>query len=359
VYCYICAVSDSFSAPNGQSAQIIAEIGLIHEGSLGLALSMSAEVAKLGANIIKFQAHFPDEESSREEKFRVHFSLQDETRWDYWQRTSFTSKEWGILKREVESMGAAFSVSVFSSYALNFFLDIGVSTLKLGSGDLLNYELLEGLADFEGTLLMSTGMSTWMEIEEAASWLKDSKCDSSSAILQCTSKYPAPLDQVGINVMLKIDRELGVKSGLSDHSRGLSASYLALSSGARYIEKHVTPSPFMFGPDIASSIDFVELARIVQFRNDLSSLRQTVDKDLVARELTDLRKLFGRSLGLRHDFPAGHRVTLDDFCLRKPGGGLSWGERQKFLGQELTRPYTKGELLARSHFAESNQEVQR
>jgi N-acetylneuraminate synthase len=329
---------------------IIAEIGLSHEGSLGLAISMAESALKSGADIIKYQAHFPEAESSEQEKFRIHFTRQDESRWDYWDRTSFSLKEWKILKEAVESKGGKFCVSVFSKFALDFFLNMDVTIIKLGSGDFTNQELRQALESFTGTLLLSSGMANWNEIEEAAFWIKHSKCDGNSAILQCTSKYPTQNNQVGLNVMQSIRENLGVLSGLSDHTSQIHSSLAAIVLGAKYIEKHFAISRDLFGPDIKSSILPSDLKLISEFRHALPDLLMPVDKDKVADELQDLRNIFGRSLGLKRDFLVGERPSIDDFCLRKPSGGLLWQSRITYIGKALKKHYSTRELLSEDHF---------
>lgn len=332
--------------------EIIAEIGLVHEGSLGLAMSLSSAAIEHGADIVKFQAHFPEVESSSLEKFRVPFAVQDETRWDYWQRTAFSIDEWCKLKQHVENLGALFSVSVFSTHAFEIFKSMQIEVIKLGSGDFNNDELFDTLHDFSGTVVLSTGMATWLEIEKKADWMKNSSCSHDSAILQCTSSYPTPLDQVGINVMLEIQKRFGVLSGLSDHTMGITSSLAAIAYGARYVEKHVTPSPYMFGPDVAASISFEELRQIEQFRNELVQVMKPIDKDAMAEEMSALKLLFGRSLALKRNLPTSSRIELDDFCLRKPGGGYDWDSRHSFVGRALRRPYNTQEILNESHFEE-------
>ncbi len=341
---------------NSNETRIIAEVGLAHEGSLGLAMTMAKASLEAGADIVKFQAHFPEFESSSLEGFRLHFAVQDVSRWSYWKRTAFSRAHWKILKDFVEESGGEFSVSVFSAYAVSLFRELETNVIKLGSGDLNNPELRECLSDFEGTVILSTGMASWSEIHEAANWLQESKCDSNSAILQCTSMYPTPYDKVGVNVMQEITIRTGVKSGLSDHSRGLSASLVAMTLGASYIEKHVTLSPYMFGPDISSSISLDELTFLHKFRGDLLALRQQVDKDEIMQDFNQMRDLFGRSLGLREDLPKGTVIQPNHFCLRKPSGGFRWEEREKFVGQKLVRDYNSQDIVRACHFLDSTEE---
>lgn len=339
-----------------KSTKIIAEVGLSHEGSLGLAMSIAEGAIEHGAELVKFQAHFPEFESSRSESFRIPFAVQDASRWDYWRRTSFSKDEWRLLKKSVEDQGGVFAVSVFSAAAIEMFLDLDTKVIKLGSGDLNNKELLSELKQYSGTVILSTGMANWLEIEEAGNWLKSSKASSDSAILQCTSAYPTPLDEVGLNVMQEITQKLGIPSGLSDHSQGTSASIAAIVLGASYIEKHLTLSRFMFGPDVPSSVSLEQLKFLCEFRDDFTRLKTPVDKDKKAAELEEMRSTFGRSLGLVRDMPLGSIVTIKDFCLRKPVGGFDWDQRLELAGRKLVKPYFIGELLEESHFVAETRE---
>jgi len=333
------------------NCRIVAEIGLAHEGSLGSAIALSKAAIKAGAHIIKFQVHHSDEESSKAEIFRTNFSKQDLTRWDYWERTAFTKQEWLLLKMEVEAFGGVFAASVFSEYSIDIMQDIGTRILKLGSGDLNNAQLLEKLVDFNGTLIMSTGMAFESEVLEAVNWLKESSCKSDSAILQCSSIYPTPLESVGLSVMVKIMQEHGIKSGLSDHSQGISASLMAIIQGASYIEKHVVFSQEMFGPDVSSAATFEQLKFLRKSLDEFNVLSVPINKDDITKNLKQIREIFGRSLALKKSFPKGHTLVLEDFCLRKPSGGLKWDNRLGFEGKVLSKPYEAGEILDLSFFS--------
>jgi N-acetylneuraminate synthase len=334
--------------------KLIAEIGLSHEGSLGNALNLATASIRSGADVVKFQCHLPEYESSEREEFRVAFSNQDISRWHYWLRTSFTFEQWQQIKSHVENLGGIFGVSVFSGVALEQMIALGTEFIKLGSGDLRNDELIEGLQNYNGDVVLSSGMATWAEISKASEWLKSAKVGAGSAILQCTSKYPTDLSEVGLNVMQQISQNLEVNTGLSDHTRGISSSIAAISLGAYYVEKHVVYSKEMFGPDVESSITFEELRSLSDYRDDFQKLKNKVNKDEVSLEFQDLRTKFGRSLGLKRNFASGEKPLIQDFCLRKPGGGISWAERFDFVEKELSVEYKAFELLTYDHFVRSD-----
>lgn len=336
-----------------EKSQIIAEIGLSHEGSLGQAHSFIDSVKNAGADIVKFQIHIPEFESSKNEEFRINFSTQDRTRMDYWARTAFTKLQFEELHKHATDLNLGFCVSVFSGRAVEWARELNIKFIKIGSGDINNDEILESLDGYNGNVILSSGMSTWSEIRNALTKFSGKLKDVSNlTLLQCTSLYPTPLSLTGINIMIEMkNRFPEINIGLSDHTTGINSALVALIYGAKIIEKHVTFSKFMFGPDIKSSIDFAELSQLVNFRNDLFEIMTPVDKDLVAEKLIDQKKLFGRSLGLKFNYPAGHLLDKNDFCLRKPAGGFTWEERLKFIGYPLSKDYSNDELLQPEHLS--------
>jgi N,N'-diacetyllegionaminate synthase len=333
-----------------EKPKIIAEIGLSHEGSLGNAKNAIYESVCSGADVVKFQIHFAEFESSQNEQFRINFSEQDLSRWDYWKRTSFNNDQWQILKDYTHSLGAKFCASVFSFKAIEVMSDIKAEIVKVGSGDSQNQEIAELLENFSGEIIVSTGMSSWADIQNITKLYSKSFKNRKLTILQCTSLYPTPLNKLGVNVIKEIKDKLGLKSGLSDHSVGINGSIIAMALGADYIEKHVVFSKKMFGPDSSSSITFEELKVLSNFRNELMEILVQVDKDLEVKNYDSLRKIFGRSLGLKTSMSIGHTITADDFCLRKPSGGFTWSDRKSFIGKTLVRQYSAHEFLSPKHF---------
>jgi len=334
--------------------KISAESGLSHEGSLGYAVNFVEACSRAGADIIKFQMHFADAESSDKESFRVNFSIQDSTRWDYWKRTEFSTTQWEKIFVACLKFNVIPQVTVFSVRAIEVCRNLGINEVKLGSGDLDNLELSEAILDWSRVnrnlqLTISTGMANLRDVADAIERFEMFRSQEKLIVLQCTSMYPTPLEFVGLSTMLEIQEKFKVRVGLSDHSQGLNASFIALSLGANLVERHVVFDRRMFGPDTSSSITVDELSELVRFRNDLSILSKPVAKDEVSHRLESQRILFGRSLALKEPQKIGHIIEPQDFCLRKPAGGFAWKDRELFVGKALLQEYIGSEFLDLRH----------
>jgi N,N'-diacetyllegionaminate synthase len=323
---------------------IIAEIGQAHEGSLGLAHSFIDAVAETGVDAIKFQTHIAHAESCKEDRFRVSFSYEDHTRYEYWKRMEFSQEQWRGLADHARSRGLIFLSTPFSIEAINLLNDLNVPAWKLGSGDFSNIQFIEAIAKTRKPIILSTGMSTYAEIANCVNVLE--KYDLDYAILQCTSMYPTPLEKVGLNVLNYLQKLYKCPVGLSDHSGLIISSISSFVLGASIVEVHVTFDRRMFGPDSCSSLTFSELAQLKLYRDQFYKIKSNeVDKDAVAKELSESKVLFTRSLALRLPVKMGEIIAPDNVILKKPGIGISPSDLDKVLGKRAIRDLSNDQLL--------------
>lgn len=323
---------------------IIGEIGQNHDGSLGMCHAYIDALADAGAHAIKFQTHIAAQESTVDEQFRVKFSYQDATRFDYWRRMEFTEDQWAELKAHADERGIAFISTPFSVAAVELLERIGVEVWKIGSGDTASEGMMSAILATGKPLMVSTGMSDWAEIDEVVDLLTDAGADFS--LLQCTSKYPTPMVDVGLNVLPEMRDRYGCRVGLSDHTGSLSPSMAAIARGFGLIEVHATFDRRMFGPDVAASLTIEEIAWLVRFAEDVDTLdTNPVDKDAMADELREQKALFARSVALREDRSAGHVLAEGDFVAKKPGTGIPWAERHGLVGKSLAADTPANRLL--------------
>lgn len=327
-----------------QQPFIIGEIAQNHDGSLGMAHAYIDALADAGADAIKFQTHIATEESTLDDQFRVKFSYQDATRYDYWRRMEFTEMQWHELKAHADDRKIGFLSTPFSVAAVELLSRIGVETWKIGSGDTMSGEMLDAVLATNKPLIVSSGMSSWHELDTIVERLSRSR--SPYTLLQCTSKYPTPLADVGLNNLYEMKKRYGCRIGLSDHSGTLSPSLAAIARGFTIIEVHATFDRRMFGPDVSASLTIEQIASLAQFAGDLRCMDASpVNKDEMATALGQQKALFNRSLALRQNLPGGHVLCEKDLTQKKPGSGIPWSEKERVIGRKLRHDVPMNRLL--------------
>jgi N,N'-diacetyllegionaminate synthase len=329
---------------------IIGEVAQAHDGSLGLAHAYIDAIAAAGADAVKFQTHIAAAESTPSEPWRIRFSLQDCTRYEYWKRMEFTEEQWQGLRRHADERGLLFLSSPFSVEAVDLLVRVGVPGWKVASGEVANVQLLDKLLDSRLPMLLSTGMSPLSEIDEAVARIQAAAVPL--AVLQCTSQYPTPPERLGLNLIPFFRERYGCRVGLSDHSGTIFAGLAAATLGIDVLEVHVTLSPEMFGPDVVASVTTAELRQLVHGVRFIESARaHPVDKDELGRELAPMRDLFGKSLVARVDVRAGTVLTANHVAAKKPGTGIPAARMASVLGRTLTRDLRADEQLRPQDFA--------
>ena len=317
---------------------IIAEIAQAHDGSLGFAHAMIDAAAEAGVDAVKFQTHIADAESTPGEPWRVKFSPQDETRYDYWKRMEFTPEQWAGLKRHAEDKGLAFLSSPFSMEAVDLLRAIGgVAAWKVASGEVTNVPMLIEMCRDGIPILLSSGMSDLEEIGQAVRLIRDHG-NPPLCLMQCTSSYPTPPEKVGINVMCDLAERFGTAVGLSDHSATIFPGLIAAWEGAKVIEVHLTLSRRAFGPDVVASLTVEEMAELVRGVRFVEAMRANpLNKAALKEDMARMRATFMKSLMLKRDMKAGEEITEDVLIARKPGTGLPASDYFRVLGRKLKR----------------------
>lgn len=328
---------------DNQKTFIIAEVGLSHEGSLGIAKSFIDNISKAGADAVKFQMHYPEYESSKYEKFRKKFSLQDRSRFDYWKRTSFNTIEWHKLKKYSEKKGLIFLCSPFSKKSVEILANLKVEAWKIASGEFNNYLMLKQISKIsKKPLILSTGLSTISEIKSVI----NSNQIKNFSILQCNSDYPTKPKEVGHKIVAKLKKNFNCPVGISDHSGSLNSLKIGVSMNANIIEAHVTFSKSFFGPDTIASITFKELKELINFRDMFYDINKTefLKNKLSLTQIRN-RKLFTKSIVLNKDKKLGSKIYYEDLDARKPLIGIPVYDYKKIINKKLKKDKKKGEFI--------------
>lgn len=311
---------------------IIAEIGNTHEGSVGLAKQFIKAASDCGVNAVKFQTHIFEAESLSSAPNPPYF--KDETRKEYFERTAFNLEQYKILKNFAEKeCSVDFLSSPFSIEAVDLLLDAGVKTFKVPSGEVSNLPLIEYLAEKAEWVILSSGMSSWLELNTAIEILID-KCKLT--VLQCTSEYPCLPENAGLNVMIEIRNRFNVSVGFSDHTIGIGVPIAAVVLGAAVIEKHFTLSKLMYGSDAKNSTEPKDFRDLVsEIRAVEKVLFNHIDKDVKVGELQQMKLIFEKSIVAKRDITNGTVIEFEDLAFKKPGAGIPASEFRSLIGKKI------------------------
>jgi N-acetylneuraminate synthase len=330
---------------DGCPSFLVVEVAQNHEGSLSLAHSFIELASSCGADAVKFQTHLASEESTQEDQFRVPVQGNFRSRYDYWEAMEFNSKEWRELSQHASDNDLIFLSSPFSRLAVRLLEEVGAVGWKVGSGELLTDDLLESLSATGLPVILSTGMTSMSEVERAVDVVRSG--GSPFAVLQCVSRYPAPLEEVGLNVMHQFASRFDCPVGLSDHSGTVWPSLAAMAQGASIIEVHITFDRRVRGPDASVSLEPEEVELLAQARDAFWKMAQNpVDKDSAASGLGDMRALFTKSIAPARDLQTGTLLNEEMLTLKKPGTGIPPNRVPDLVGRRLRRAVAADRLLS-------------
>lgn len=328
---------------------IIAEIAQAHDGSLGIAHSYIDALAETGVHAVKFQTHIAYAESSVHEPFRVKFSYEDATRYDYWKRMEFTAEQWAGIKSHCEEKGLEFISSPFSCAAVDLLQQLGVQKYKIGSGEVSNLLMLEKIALTGKDILLSSGMSSLNELDATVGFLKP--FGNSISVLQCTTAYPTVAGQWGLDVISVLKNRYHLPVGFSDHSGDIYACLAATALGAQLLEFHAVFDKRMFGPDAKASLTIDQIKNLVQGVNEISKDLSTKSNKDSSESFSDLKKIFQKSLAVNKDLDAGHIISFDDLEAKKPAGfGIDAKDFKRVIGKILKQKKSAQDFLQENDF---------
>jgi N-acetylneuraminate synthase len=324
---------------------IIAEIGSVHDGSIGNACKLVEVAAECGASAVKFQLHDPENETLIDAPNPPYF--KGESRFQYFKRTSFSIEQLNKLKKLANKLKLKFIVSPFSIQAAKKLNKIDIDGFKIASGELSNFPMLNFISRTQKRIFLSTGMSNWKEINDAIKIFKKNK--KKLTIFQCTSQYPCVPRNVGINVLEEL-KKYNCDIGLSDHTEGYAASISAIAKGCNVIEKHITFSKKMYGSDAKHSMepqDFKIFCKELKEAYLINST--TLNKDNL-NYLKKMRLIFQKSIYTSKDIKKGSKLTLECIAFLKPGDGILASDYKKVVGKIINKNLKKNYKLTMKDF---------
>lgn len=324
---------------DGQPALVIAEIGNNHDGSVRQAERMIDAAADAGADAVKFQTHIAEAEMLASTPTPPHF---DEPRYEFMQRMELSREDHLRLQEHARGRGLIFFSSPFSVEAVELLESVDVPLYKIASGEVTNPPLLEAVAATGKPLLLSSGMSSLEDLEAAVAVFRAARTDI--VLLQCTSRYPCPPEDVNLRAMATIQEHFGVLVGLSDHTPDVYTSIAAVALGAVCVEKHFTLSKLLYGPDHHASLVPEELARLVQGVRQVEAAMGSGEKRRDP-ELDPVRATFEKSLVTRREIAAGTTIEAEMLTTKRPGTGIAAARIHEIVGRRTRRDLAYNQLV--------------
>tara|TARA_B100000902_G_scaffold313815_1_gene304357 strand:+ start:2750 stop:3781 length:1032 start_codon:yes stop_codon:yes gene_type:complete len=324
---------------------IIAEIGQSHDGSLNYVHSFIDQCASAGVDVIKFQSHYAEEESSEDDYFRTFTTYKKESRYQYWKRMEFSEDEWVKIYKHVKSKKMLFSASVFSNKSIKVMNKIGIDIWKIASGESLSLDLIGQITKVsKKPIFISTGMSYKSEVDKIYNFVRKKK--NPFLLMHCTSQYPADYKNLGINIIDNFLKKYNCPIGYSDHSGSLNVPLVALEKKISALELHISFDKKIYNPDSSSSISFKDLKFLCEYlknKNKILSFNKT--KDQIANIVKKNRVIFSKSLAFKKDMKKDSKIESNDLTLKKPGTGIKISNINKILGKKLKKDKSKKRLI--------------
>lgn len=351
---------------------IIAEAGVNHNGSDDLAFSLVDAAHQAGANIVKFQTFKAKKlvtENAQQADYQVTNSGQKESQYSMLKRLELSYETHHNLVKYCNDLGIEFLSTAFDSESLSFLVDdLGITRLKLPSGEITNAPLVLEHARTGCDLIVSTGMATLSEIEHVLSVIAFGYINSEDnpteevlqaayfsekgkqflkdkvTLLHCTTEYPAPFDDINLNAMDTMQNAFKLKVGYSDHSAGILVPIAAVAKGAVLIEKHFTVDKSLPGPDHKASLNPIELKEMV---NGIRTVEKVLGDGIKGPRASEIKNkaVARKSLVAAADIAAGELFNTENLAVKRPGNGIDPMKFWSYLNTPSDKSYEAGDLI--------------
>ncbi|MCM1490819.1 MAG: N-acetylneuraminate synthase [Muribaculum sp.] len=339
-------------------SMIIAEAGVNHNGDFETARRMVVAAKKAGADYVKFQTAVPElviSEFAPQAEYQKENTGIEESQLDMCRKIHLPLSDYKLLKDYCDEVGIGFMSTPFDLTSIELLADLGQDCFKVPSGEITNLPYLRKIAEKGIPVILSTGMSTIGEIEEAIEILtgqhsttpkgfKPTLKRSDITVLHCNTQYPTPYHDVNLRAMLTIKNELGVRVGFSDHSLGIEVPIAAAAFGAEVIEKHFTLSRSMEGPDHKASLEPDELKAMVEGIRHVEEALGDGRKQVTDSERPNI-EIARKSIVAVRPIKKGEILTVENIYVKRPGNGVSPMRWDEVIGTCAIRDFMPDELI--------------
>ncbi len=324
---------------------IIAEAGVNHNGSLEIAKKLIDTAKECGADIVKFQTAKLSSlvsKSAPMAEYQKENTGKEESQKDMLSKLLLPFDDYKLLSDYCKAVGIKFLSTPFDVESIEF-LDPLLDIWKIPSGEITNYPYLVKIAKTGKDIILSTGMCTMQEVEDAVKVLKDNDAGKIT-ILHCTTNYPTPMEDVNLKAMLTLKERFGCDVGYSDHTRGIEVPIAAAALGATVLEKHFTLDRNMEGPDHKASLEPDELREMVRAVRNIEMALGTGIKEPTDAELKN-RLVARKSIIAARDIKKGELLTEENLTTKRPGNGISPMKWNEVTGTSAIRDFAEDELI--------------
>jgi len=326
---------------------VIAEAGINHDGDVGKAKKMIDAAVESGSDYVKFQSFKAKKlvtPNALTSNYIKKGSYKNESFRDLLKRLELNEEEHYELKDYCDNKGIKFLSTPFDPGSFDFLQKLGIDVIKVASGNLTNIPLLRHMAASGLPVILSTGMATLGEIEEAVEAITKEN-NEKILIMHCISWYPAAIETTNLLFIETLRRAFGFPVGYSDHTLGLSMSIAARALGAKVIEKHFTLDSKAFGPDNAASIEPHELNKMVQSIREVEQGLGTTVRVFGYKEIGQ-RKVHRCSIVVSKGIEVGEKFTHDNLAVKRPGIGIQPKYWDEILGKTAKKGLKQDQILA-------------
>jgi len=313
----------------------IAEAGVNHNGDLRMAEQLIDVAAEAGANAVKFQTFSAERLVTKDAQTAEYQeeTTDEDSQYEMLRRYELDRADHERLMNYCSEKDITFLSTPFDPESATMLADLGVPAIKVGSGELDNHPFLRHISGLDLPMIVSTGMGTMKEVNDAYQAIKAANSDTEMVFLHCTSSYPAAVEDVNLRAMQTMAEELPVPVGYSDHTTRPETPALAVAAGACVVEKHFTLDSLLPGPDHGSSLEPAELERCVELVETATKVLGDREKRPVDAEM-ETRTVSRKSLHAARDIEPGTTLSEADLKIVRPAEGLSPRKYNLALGKD-------------------------
>lgn len=329
---------------------IIAEAGVNHNGDIELAKNLIDAAVDAGVDYVKFQTFKSENLVSKEAK-KADYQIENtqnsnENQLQMLKKLELSNSQHDLLISYCKQKNIAFFSTAFDLESLIYLKELGLEMVKIPSGEITNLPYLRKAASLFNEVILSTGMSTMKEIEDALDvFLQAGISKNNITVLHCNTEYPTPMKDVNLKAMLSIHEKFGVKIGYSDHTLGIEVPIAAVAMGARMIEKHFTLDRSLPGPDQLASLEPVELKAMVNaIRNIELAISGTGLKEPSDSEIKNI-SIARKSIVAKKPITKGEKFTECNITTKRPGTGISAMQWDEVIGKIAYKNFDGDELI--------------